>query len=218
MKQRNLFDPLPSRRASVEKEWSPHEGEDWAYANSFTRIVGLDEAGRGPLAGPVVAAAVALDATRPIAGLTDSKLLSESQRDRLAALIRAQARAVGVGIVDAGAIDAMNILRASLEAMRRALVESGANADVLLVDGTHTVPVAIAQRTLVKGELRSQSIAAASIIAKVTRDALMRDLDRQYPAYGFAIHKGYPTVAHRALIRALGPSPVHRLTFRGVIV
>jgi ribonuclease HII len=218
VKQRELFERQPSATTRAAHRWEADEGERWAAEHGFARIVGLDEAGRGPLAGPVVAAAVELDAARPIVGLTDSKLLTEIERERLAALIRRNAHAVGVGVVDSTAIDEMNILRASLEAMRRALIDSGVPADVLLVDGTHKVPIATPQRTLVKGELRSQSIAAASIVAKVTRDAMMRDLDREFPAYGFATHKGYPTAAHRAALRAFGPSPVHRRTFRGVIV
>lgn len=196
---------------------SKDEAERWAADHGFVCVVGVDEVGRGPLAGPVVAAAVALDSSRPIAGLTDSKLLSEARRNHLDGAIRAHARAIGIGVVSVEEIDTLNILRASLEAMRLALAESRAPADCLLVDGCHGVPgISIAQKTFVKGELRSQSIAAASIVAKVFRDRLMVELDAVYPGYGFRIHKGYPTLAHRDALCRLGPSPIHRRSFRGV--
>lgn len=190
--------------------------EHEAIRAGFTAIAGVDEAGRGPLAGPVVAAAVILQPGQLIAGVNDSKKLTGLQRERCFARIMAEARAVGVGCCDHDEIDRMNILRASLEAMRRAVAALPAAADFLLVDGTFPVPLDLPQRPVVKGDSLSISIAAASIIAKVTRDRLMTEYDSLYPGYGFAGHKGYPSAAHRAAIAACGPCPVHRRSFRGV--
>jgi ribonuclease HII len=182
----------------------------------YVSIAGTDEAGRGPLAGPVVAAAVILHPGQTIPGVTDSKKLSERQREKLYPIIMTEARGVGIGICDHEEIDHMNILRASLEAMRRAVMALPAAADFLLVDGSFTVPLEIPQQAVIKGDSLSLSIAAASIIAKVTRDRLMVEFDALYPGYGFAGHKGYPSASHRAAIASLGPCPIHRKSFRGV--
>lgn len=179
-------------------------------------VAGVDEAGRGPLAGPVVAAAVILPQQFDLPGLTDSKQLSEKARSRLFPLIRSQARAVGVGIVSAAEIDRINILQATLKAMTLAISRLKVPADALLIDGITPVPLSLFQQTLKKGDSRSLSIAAASIIAKVVRDRMMEGYERRYPGYGLAGHKGYGSVAHREAIARLGPCPVHRLSFRGV--
>lgn len=187
-----------------------------AAASGARAVAGVDEAGRGPLAGPVVAAAVVLPLGCDLPGVDDSKKLTEQRRDDLFELIQREAIAIGVGISDAALIDRINILQATLVAMRQAVESLAIQADHLLVDGISKVPLVLPQLTLTKGESRSLSIAAASIIAKVTRDRLICDLDRQYPGYGLADHKGYGTKAHLAAIVALGPSPIHRRTFRGV--
>jgi ribonuclease HII len=184
--------------------------------SGYHAIAGTDEAGRGPLAGPVVAAAVILHPGQIIPGVTDSKKLSERQRDKLFPLIMAEARAVAVGICDHGEIDGLNILRASLEAMRRAVTSLPLAADFILIDGTFSLALELPQRAIIKGDSLSLSIAAASIIAKVTRDRLMVEYDVLHPGYGFAGHKGYPTADHRAAIARLGPSPLHRKSFKGV--
>ncbi len=182
----------------------------------FHAIAGTDEAGRGPLAGPVVAAAVILYPGQMLSGVNDSKKLTERQRERLFPLIMAEARAVAIGICDHGEIDKLNILRASLEAMRRAVTSLTVAADFILIDGTFSLTLELPQQTIIKGDSLSLSIAAASIIAKVTRDRLMVEYDALYPGYGFAAHKGYPSAAHRAAIARLGPCPIHRKSFRGV--
>ena len=190
--------------------------EKKAVLNGFLRVAGVDEAGRGPLAGPVVAAAVILPDGFDTTEINDSKKLSPKKRDRLYDYIRSGATAVGVGIVDAGEIDAINILQASLKAMRVAVESLGASPDYLLVDGNFKVPMALSQEAIVKGDSRSVSIAAASIVAKVYRDRMMADYAALYPEYGFSGHKGYPTKAHKAAIELHGPTPIHRKTFRGV--
>ncbi len=148
--------------------------------------------------------------------VTDSKKLSERQCEKLYPIILAEARSVGIGICDHGEIDRMNILRASLEAMRRAVTALSVDTDFLLVDGTFLIPMDLPQKTIVKGDSLSLSIAAASIIAKVTRDRLMVEFDAIYPGYGFSGHKGYPSASHRHAIARLGPCPIHRKSFRGV--
>jgi ribonuclease HII len=184
--------------------------------DGYRAIAGTDEAGRGPLAGPVVAAAVILHPGQTIPGVNDSKKLTERQREKLYPIIMAEALAVGIGLCDHEEIDRLNILRASLEAMRRAVAALPVAADFLLVDGSFTVPLEIPQQAVIKGDSLSISIAAASIIAKVTRDRLMVEFDLLYPGYGFAGHKGYPSASHRATIVCLGPCPIHRSSFRGV--
>jgi ribonuclease HII len=179
-------------------------------------IAGVDEVGVGPLAGPVVACAVVF-AERPwLPGLTDSKQLTGSQRERLDGEIRKQARAVGVAEVWPEEIDRLNIYRAALEAMRRAVLALGLAPDHLLVDARIVPGVAVAQTPLVGGDARDGSVAAASIVAKVHRDALMQRLDGVHPGYGFARHKGYGTAEHLAALRRLGPTPHHRRSFAPV--
>ncbi|VFQ45732.1 ribonuclease HII [Desulfoluna butyratoxydans] len=190
--------------------------EKKAVSNGFLRVAGVDEAGRGPLAGPVVAAAVVLPSGFEVGEITDSKKLTPKKRDRLYDYIRAEATAVGVGIVDAETIDTVNILQASLAAMREAVMDLGDAPDFLLVDGKFEVPMPLAQEALVKGDSRSASIASASIVAKVIRDRMMAEYAETYPEYGFAGHKGYPTKAHKEAIATFGPTPIHRKTFRGV--
>ncbi|MBK7079226.1 MAG: ribonuclease HII [Betaproteobacteria bacterium] len=179
-------------------------------------IAGIDEAGRGPLAGPVVAAAVILDPARPIAGLRDSKLLSAARRDELAVAIRARALAWSVAAADVDVIDALNILQATLLAMRRACEGLGVVPDEAWVDGNRCPALACPARAIVKGDRDVAAISAASILAKTARDALLVELDRVYPAYGFARHKGYGTAEHLAALAALGPCPAHRRSFAPV--
>jgi ribonuclease HII len=164
----------------------------------------------------VVAAAVILPESFELPGLTDSKQLAEKDRERLFRLLRIQARAIGVGIVDAPQIDAVNILQATFHAMSLAVRRLKVPADFLLVDGNLPVPLPMHQKALVQGDARSLSVAAASVIAKVVRDRMMVGYDRCYPGYGFAGHKGYGSASHREAIARLGPSPLHRRTFAGV--
>ena len=177
----------------------------------------MDEVGRGPLAGPVVAAAVVLDPRTPIDGLRDSKLLTPRQRVRLARAIRAQALGWAVCRVGPARIDAENILQATWRAMRQALGRLQPVPGLVLVDGHLRIPgIAWPQRAVIRGDRRSASIAAASVLAKVTRDALMVRADGRWPDYGFGRHKGYATAAHLEALRHLGPCPLHRRSFRGV--
>ena len=184
--------------------------------NGYSAIAGLDEAGRGPLAGPVVSAAVILPKGFECPGLTDSKKLTEKKRDALFPIIQEEALAVGVGIADHAEIDEINILQASLLSMKRAAEDLGVQPDYLLIDGKFTVPMDLPQKAIVKGDSLSISIAAASIIAKVTRDRIMAELHEKYPQYNFIKHKGYPTKAHKEAIWEHGPCPVHRMSFKGV--
>jgi len=197
------------------------ESDTFAYERRLiedgrTVVAGVDEAGRGPLAGPVVAACVVLPVGCDFSLFKDSKQLSASARERLhVELTRIEAK-IGVGIVSPAEIDRLNILQASLLAMKLAMEDLAVCPDFLLVDGKFPVPVSVAQQPLVKGESRSASIAAASIVAKVTRDQLMEEYHKKYPSYNFRQHKGYPTVAHRQAVREHGPCPIHRLSFKGV--
>ncbi|OIR03189.1 ribonuclease HII [mine drainage metagenome] len=179
-------------------------------------ICGVDEAGRGPLAGPVSAAAVILDETRPIEGLADSKKLSEKQRDRLAPIIRERALAWAVAYAEVGEIDQLNILQATLLAMRRAVLALPMQPQHVLVDGLYCPQTGIPSQAIVKGDSTVAAISAASILAKTARDELMLRLHEQYPQYGFDGHKGYPTAAHLAALREHGVSEVHRRSFRPV--
>jgi len=190
--------------------------ENLAGRSGFRAIAGIDEAGRGPLAGPVVAAAVILPPGAELPGIDDSKKLSGPKREHLFGLIVDCALAVGVGVADHDCIDRVNILQATLLAMKEAVGRLAVSPDYLLVDGISVVPLNLPQRTIKKGDSASISIAAASIVAKVTRDRMMVDYDRQFPGYGFAGHKGYGCASHLAAIAKLGPSPIHRKTFRGV--
>mgnify|MGYP001576043801 CR=1 FL=1 len=176
----------------------------------------MDEAGRGPLAGPVVAAAVILAPGSPIEGLDDSKRVAPAERERLFDLIRERAVAVGVGTADAATIDRVNILEATRLAMGEALAGLGLAPELVLTDHVALRGLGCPQRNLVRGDQRSATVAAASIIAKVTRDRIMEALDRVYPAYGFGRHRGYPTPAHQRAILEHGPCPLHRMSFRGV--
>jgi ribonuclease HII len=187
-----------------------------AAARATLRVCGADEAGRGPLAGPVVGAAVILDPHAPIDGLRDSKKLSGAQREALAAAIRARAIACAVGVASVEEIDALNVLQASLLAMRRAIEALDPPAHYALIDGNRLPRLSIPARAIVGGDSTEPAISAASILAKVHRDALMRELDAAYPGYGFAQHAGYPTPQHLQRLRELGPSSVHRRTFAPV--
>ena len=180
-------------------------------------VCGLDEVGRGPLAGPVVAAAVVLDPKRPIDGLADSKTLTPARREQLADLIRERALAWALGRAEVEEIDRINILQASLAAMRRAFEALPVRVDHALVDGNR-IPDGLpcSAEAIVGGDGREPAIAAASIIAKVSRDKEMVALDRRYPGYGFASHKGYPTRAHLEALRTLGACPIHRRSFAPV--
>ncbi len=190
--------------------------ENLATKRGFECVAGIDEAGRGPLAGPVVAAAVVLGECFDLPGLTDSKKLTAKQRDRFYPQIRQQATAVGIGVASVLEIDNINILQATLLAMQRAVSRLSPFPDHLLIDGITPLPLKISQQTLIKGDSRSLSIAAASVVAKVVRDRIMYSFSRQLPVYGFAKHKGYGTQQHRQAIAQFGPSYLHRKTFSGV--
>nr|WP_320048516.1 ribonuclease HII [uncultured Desulfuromonas sp.] len=181
-----------------------------------TLVAGIDEAGRGPLAGPVVAAAVILPEHFDLPGLTDSKKLTERKREQLFKPIRQQALAVGVGFAHAEEIDDINILQATVQSMCRAVARLKITPEHLLIDGITPLPLAIEQQTIKKGDSRSLSVAAASVIAKVVRDRMMKVYALRYPQYGFEGHKGYGSAKHRALIADHGPCPIHRKTFSGV--
>jgi ribonuclease HII len=176
-------------------------------------VCGIDEAGRGPLAGPVVAAAVILDPARPIPGLNDSKKLSEKKRDELAVLIRERAVAWAVAEASVEEIDRLNILHATMLAMQRAVAALSVKAERAMIDGNRCPQLSIPAEAVVKGDGKIASIAAASILAKTVRDAGMLVLHGQYPLYGFDRHMGYPTAAHCAALEAHGASPVHRRSF-----
>lgn len=201
---------------------APSDGADlWefdrgVYARGHDFIAGVDEAGRGPLAGPVVSAAVILNRDTPIAGLADSKKLSPRKRESLFAEIYARAVAVGIGIVDALEIDRINILRAALCSMAMAVANLRPRPDWLLIDGSFGIPAEFPQTAIPKGDGLSASIAAASIVAKVSRDHLMARYHDDYPQFGFSRHKGYPTKAHRDALRQYGCCPIHRRSFNGV--
>lgn len=179
-------------------------------------VCGVDEAGRGPLAGPVYAAAVILDDKRPIAGLADSKKLSESKRNKLALEIRQHAKAWAIATASAAEIDEINILQASLLAMKRAIEALSLRPDQVLVDGLYCPDTGIASRAIVKGDSSEAAISAASILAKTARDDAMLVMHKDYPQYGFDAHKGYPTAAHLAALKLHGISPEHRRSFRPV--
>jgi ribonuclease HII len=193
-------------------------GFDWGGP---ALTAGVDEAGRGPLAGPVVAAAVILDPSRAIDGLADSKVLSPARRENLAPIIRERSLAWGLGWADAAEIDALDILQATMLAMRRALLALQVLPSHVIVDGNRCPDLRglgfeCTGEAVVKGDSKVASVSAASVIAKVARDAHMLELDGRYPGYGFSVHKGYPTAAHVAALRRLGPSPVHRRSFAPV--
>ena len=220
--QLTLFDPIG---------WSMGAFEEWASANGYARVLGVDEAGRGPLAGPVVAAAVTLDLERAraegwLASIADSKALERTQRDELFDRIRASALRCAVAQSEADDIDRLNILRATLATMRRAVDEALSRTEVeptsdgsaplstlVCVDGNTRIPGLGAHATLIKGDGRSYHVAAASIVAKVVRDRILERYHTHWPDYGFDVHKGYPTSSHQQRLATLGPSSVHRRSF-----
>ena len=189
------------------------EIENSFYSEDIRVICGVDEAGRGPLAGPVCAAAVILPKDLELPGLTDSKKLTDKKRRELFPLIQEQAIAYGIGFATEQEIDEINILQATFLAMQRALNQLDRKPDLALIDGNREKDFGVPVKTVVKGDSLSANIAAASILAKVTRDNLMQEMAETYPQYGFEIHKGYGTKAHYAALREFGPSPIHRMTF-----
>lgn len=202
---------LELARLEVMKQYEKEYGQ-------YGIICGIDEAGRGPLAGPVVAGAVILPEDCDILYLNDSKQLSEKKREMLYDEIMEKAIAVGVGVVSPAVIDEINILQADYEAMRIAISQLSVKPDVLLNDAVTIPEVEMKQVNIIKGDAKSVSIAAASIIAKVTRDRMMAEYDKLYPEYGFASNKGYGSAAHIAAIKELGPCPIHRRSFIGNFV
>lgn len=189
------------------------EIEDGFYARGVKVICGVDEAGRGPLAGPVCAAAVILPEHLEIPGLTDSKKLTDKKRRELFPIIKEQAIAYGIGMASEKEIDEINILQATFLAMQRALDQLNVKPELALIDGNREKDFGVPVKTVVKGDSLSMNIAAASILAKVTRDDLMAEMAEKFPEYGFEIHKGYGTKAHYAALRSHGPSAIHRMTF-----
>jgi len=192
------------------------EFETKAREREFSNIAGVDEAGRGPLAGPVVAAAVIFSSSIDIAGLDDSKKLSAKKREALFPKIQEKAIAYGMSVVDPEVIDEINILQAARLAMKQAVDQLNPVPDLLLIDGNQKIESSLDQWAIIKGDSKSLSIAAASVLAKVTRDRIMEDYHKLYPQYQFDRHKGYGTKLHRTLIQEHGPCPIHRSTFKGV--
>ena len=199
----------------------PVKPDSFAYERGlaergYQAVAGVDEAGRGPLAGPVVAGAVILPLDCRFEQFKDSKKLSPQAREKLFVVLQDMDIPLGVGLASPAEIDRINILQASLLAMKRAVLALSVKSDYLLVDGKFQVPLGLPQQALVKGESKSASIAAASIIAKVSRDRLMAQYHQQFPEYCFDRHKGYPTALHRQLVKKFGPCEIHRRTFKGV--
>jgi ribonuclease HII len=214
-----LSDPeknLPLFPGQSPGETDPLFFEASARKSGYQTIAGVDEAGRGPLAGPVVAASVILCEDIALEGVRDSKKMTERAREEAFSMIHANALCVGIGVVSPEYIDTHNILKASLEAMKKAISCLDPQPDFLLVDGNQPVPVRTPQRAIVGGDRLSLSISAASVIAKVYRDRIMRAYDARFPQYGFQRHKGYGTAFHMEALRRYGPSPIHRMSFRGV--
>ena len=187
--------------------------EDGCFEEGYSVVCGVVEAGRGPLAGPVCAAAVILPPHLEIPGLNDSKKLTDKRRRELMPVIKEQAIAYGIAFASHEEIDGINILQATYLAMERALAELSVKPDIALIDGNRAKDFGLPVKTVVHGDSRSASIAAASVLAKVTRDDLMMTLAEEYPQYGFEIHKGYGTKAHYEALSTYGPCPVHRMTF-----
>ncbi len=209
---------MPKRQLSIFPAGTTEDiflYEEEIYRAGYKIIAGIDEAGRGPLAGPVVASAVILQKGIFLKGLDDSKRLSERKREDLFSKIMETALSVGIGIIEAGEIDKTDILRATIKAAEMAIISLNTEPDFLITDALH-IPVNIPQKSLIKGDRRSASVAAASIIAKVTRDRLMMDYHKVYPEYNFHLHKGYGTKEHLKLLKIHGPSEIHRKSFRGV--
>ena len=208
----------PVRQGAIERQ---------SYSRGFKCVAGVDEVGRGPLAGPVVAAAVVLPQGFTHSDIKDSKVLTSEQRERLLPTIRESALCWGVGVVEVEEIDRINILQASLLAMSKAFRALRPVPDCLLIDGNQKIPAELFQtnavlkqlpfqRTIIKGDQLCVSIAAASILAKVARDTMMVELDKTYPEYGFAHHKGYSCIPHMEALRRFGPSPIHRRSFKPI--
>ncbi|NLC84792.1 MAG: ribonuclease HII [Ruminococcaceae bacterium] len=193
------------------KQMSAFERE--AQAAGYQLVCGIDEAGRGPLAGPVVAAACLLDPEHPVFGVNDSKQLTPDKREELFGQITETAICYGIGLIEPEEIDRINILQATMQAMRLAVQNLSQRPDLLLIDAIDLKGTGIPVKPVIKGDTLSVSIAAASILAKVTRDRLMAEMDEIYPGYGFARHKGYPTPQHFAALKELGPTPIHRRSF-----
>ena len=189
------------------------EIEEGLFAQGVISICGVDEAGRGPLAGPVCAAAVILPPHLEIPGLDDSKKLTDKRRRALFPIIKEQAIAYGIGLASHEEIDEINILQATFLAMQRAIDQLEGKANFALIDGNREKDFGLPVMTVVKGDSRSANIAAASVLAKVTRDDIMEEMAKEYPEYGFEIHKGYGTKAHYEALRTYGASPIHRMTF-----
>ncbi|MDM8128227.1 ribonuclease HII [Paraclostridium benzoelyticum] len=208
-----LAKKLDKIRAENERLELINTFENEGYEKGYTYIGGIDEAGRGPLAGPVVAAVVVFKPGTKIEGINDSKKLSEAKRDELFDIIRDQALDYGIGIVQREEIDEYNILNATYMAMKKAINCLKKTPDYLLVDAAHVPDVSIDQKSIIKGDSKSISIAAASILAKVTRDSIMYEYDKMYPEYGFASHKGYGTDQHYKAIREHGITTIHRRSF-----
>ncbi|MBP3420737.1 MAG: ribonuclease HII [Lachnospiraceae bacterium] len=212
-----LCNQAVKRMAAYEKEVARME-EMFTYERqfaAFTAICGIDEVGRGPLAGPVVAGAVILPKDCDILYLNDSKKLSAKMRDKLYDEIMEKAVAVGIGYASEKRIDEINILNATYEAMREAIEKCGIKPDILLNDAVTIPGISVKQVPIIKGDAKSASIAAASIVAKVTRDRLMEEMDEKYPGYGFASNKGYGSAEHIAALKKIGPCEIHRRTFIG---
>lgn len=212
-----LADQIEKEQKKFEAELQRLEGL-WAYeraakATGHRVIAGIDEAGRGPLAGPVVAACVVLPEDHGLLGLDDSKKIPEARREQLFEQIHERALAVGIGLADHSEIDQINILNATKKAMKRAIADTGAELDYLLIDAVELKDVPVRQEPLIKGDSKSASIAAASIIAKVTRDRLIAEYAEAYPGYELEKNKGYGTPAHYEGLRQQGPCPIHRLSF-----
>lgn len=200
-----------------ERLWHLTQMERQARLQGYNCVVGVDEAGRGPLAGPVVAAACFLPEQLFLMGMDDSKVLSATRREELFSLMEQDSRVVfSVGIVEPDVIDQINILQATIQAMLQAVAGLAVASDFLLVDGLQLPHPELPVQKVVKGDRLSQSIAAASVVAKVTRDRMMKDLDAKYPQYGFSKHKGYGTAQHRAALEMHGPCPAHRKSFEPV--
>lgn len=199
---------IPTRPPALGWNW-----EQYWWTKGYSQIAGVDEAGVGPLAGPVVAAAVVLPKDFDVAGLGDSKRLTARQREEQFKRLRRDALALEVAVVDADLIDRLNILQAARLAMRRAVAALGERCEAVLVDGRTVPDMPAPSLAVVRGDAQSPSIAAASIVAKVTRDRLMVEYAERYPGYGFERHKGYPTAAHLEALERLGPCPIHRRSF-----
>lgn len=198
------------------KETDPLFHESLAAKSGYGIIAGVDEVGRGPLAGPVVAAAVIIPQGIKLPGIKDSKKMTEKARKEAFSIIDKTAISIGIGVVSHQYIDNHDILRASLEAMRLAVSYLDPSPEFVLIDGIHHIPVSFPQKCIKKGDQLSQSISASSIVAKVYRDGIMKSYHEHYPEYGFHRNKGYGTKGHLNALRKFGPCPIHRLTFRGV--